>query len=171
MARIVALALAACLGACAARDAVPELWMQDEGAAGRRALVFRTQRLHPSAKAVRVEATPPAAPRIESGEATVVYLYDIDGDVSRTVLVVLDHIPGTPWQARLPCEGVDIVYHSGSAADARSGSAVSGWIRIDEAGDRVVAGAMEVQVEGHDTAGAAARPVRFTLGGAFRAVR
>jgi hypothetical protein len=168
MARVVALAV--CLLGCASRPAAPELWMQDEGSAGRRALVFRTQRLHPGAKAVRVEATPPAPPRVEPGEATVVYLYDIDGADSRTVLLVLDHIPGTPWQTRLPREGVDLVYHAGAPGGTRSGSAVSGWIRIDEAGDRAVAGALEVVVEGHDY-GRETRPARWTLGGTFRAER
>jgi hypothetical protein len=162
-------------GCAAAGGTGSEMWIRTDPQGPAVPIAFETRKLHPRSKSVTVTAVAGARaqpPRVEAGEATVIYLYHYepatpvsDDSSSTTVLLVLDHVPQVPWRVELPAKGVEVLYfHERSQGEALSRAAVSGWVEVTRVAEREFGASMEVKIE---TGPGAAR----VLGGRFTATR
>jgi len=147
------------IAGCASPGAVPtEMWIRTDPKGTAAPIAFETRTLHPRSKSVTLTVESGARakpPRIEAGEATVIYLYHYepasavsDDSASTTVVLAFDHVPQVPWRVELPAKGVEVLYfQERSLGGAVSGAAVRGWVEVTHVAEREVGLTMEVTIE------------------------
>jgi hypothetical protein len=134
------------------------MWIRTDPQGPAVPIAFETQKLHPRSKSVTMTVEGGARakpPRVEAGEATVVYLYHYEpasavsnDSSSMTVILVFDHVPQVPWRVELPAKGVEVLtFQERSLGGAVSGTAVRGWIEVTRVAERELEASLEVTIE------------------------